>query len=261
MKIEVLMSCMHQKDIVIVSRSNLQNIPTVVINQCDVSQQTISKPSDLLTWIDTPTRGLSVSRNLALQHTMADICVIADDDEVFNNHILQTISNAYTQFPQADIIIFSHPIHDNNKLGSKPRKLSKYDLLKVSSRQITFRKKSIYPNITFDINLGAGTNNGGGEENKFLLDSYKAKLQIYFVPHKIASHYKQVSTWFFGYDANYFYNRGKSTRYIFGFWFACLYGVYFLLAKYSVYKGTIPLWTAAKNLFYGISRNELKIYD
>ena len=131
-----------------------------------------------------------------------------------------------------------------------------------SSVQTTqFSKSDIITNITFDINLGAGTNNGGGEENKFLLDCYKAKLQIYFVPHKIASHYKQVSTWFFGYDANYFYNRGKSTRYIFGFWFACLYGVYFLLAKYSVYKGTIPLWTAAKNLFYGISRNELKIYD
>ncbi len=256
LRIQVLLSCMHQKDATIVQRANLQQVPAVVINQCNVAQEKITYPTTHLTWIDTPTRGLSVSRNLAIRNATADVCVIADDDEVFEKNLVQIIQQGYTLCPQADVLIFSNPARQKN-ISKVPRKLSKYDLLKVASRQITFKLSKIQDKISFDTCLGAGTGNGGGEENKFLLDCYKAGLHIYFVPFTLSAHIKLPSTWFFGYDANYFYNRGKSMRYILGFWLSSLYGLYFLVAKYPVYKKTISPWQAAKNLFNGIWKNEL----
>ena len=262
LSVQVLMSCMHQKDMSLVQRSNLQEVPTVVVNQGAFAQEKITSPAPHLTWIDTPTRGLSVSRNLAIKNATADVCVIADDDEVFEDDLPQIINRGYAQCPQADVLIFTvgnRPV----KFGPKARKLKKWELLKINSVRTTFRRESILKkHISFDTLLGSGTGNGPGEENKFALDCYKIGLQIYFVPLKIATVLPGgKSNWFHGYDAQLFYTRGKSTRYIFGFWFACLYGLYFLLTKYPVYKKTISPWNAAKHLFSGIFKNELKKYD
>lgn len=259
--IQVLLSCMHQADMSIVNKSNLQNVPTIVVNQCNVQTEQHKKIGKYLLWIDSPTRGLSVSRNLAIKNTTADACVIADNDELFEENLPHIISKGYALCPQADVLIFTvgnRPI----KFGNKPRKLKKWELLKINSVRTTFKRESIIKNgISFDILLGSGTGNGPGEENKFVLDCYNKGLQIYFVPLKIATVIDIHSNWFHGYDKQFFYNRGKTTRYMFGFWFALVYGVYFLVAKYKIYRKTISFRQAAHNLFLGFWRNELKKYD
>ena len=51
-------------------------------------------------------------------------------------------------------------------------------MLRVCSCQITFKRASIIDNkLIFDVKLGAGTGNGAGEENKFLLDCYDKGLK------------------------------------------------------------------------------------
>ena len=140
--IQVLLSCMHQTDHSIVKKSNLEGIPVIVVNQCKISAEQHKKPNEYLHWIDTPSRGLSVSRNLAISNAAADICIIADDDEVFENNLSQIIEQGYAQCPQADILIFTmgnRPI----KFGNKPRKLKKWELLKITSVRTTFRRESI----------------------------------------------------------------------------------------------------------------------
>lgn len=252
MKIEVLLSCMYQKDISIVAQSHLQQVPTVVINQCDVSAEQTRYPTPQLTWVDTPTRGLSISRNLAIRNASADVCVLSDNDEVFKEDLVKVVAQGYAQFPQADVIVFGHPVYGGRKQGNKARKLGKYELLRVSSVQISFRLSCVKDNIFFDSLLGAGTDNGGGEEIKFLLDCYYKGLQIYYVPFVLSKLISQPSTWFLGYDEKYFYNRGRSTRYIFGFSFACLYGVYFLVTKYKRYVQSVPVSKASRALWKGI---------
>lgn len=254
---QVLLSCMHQKDRSIIKRSNLSDIPTLVINQCNTEEDAWENNEPLLKWLNTSSRGLSISRNLAIKHTSADIGILADDDEVFEKDLIQKISSAYEQYPQADIILFNiknFPI----KFGQNARPLKKWEILKANSIRITFRSKKIQGKIAFDPLLGSGTNNGGGEENKFLLDCWRQGLKIYFVPMTIAAlQENSKSVWFDGFNAHYFYTRGKSTRYIFGFWFACLYGLYFLIMKRHNYEKHIGMTTAAKNLFWGICKNEL----
>ena len=258
---QVLLSCMHQTDFGIVEKSNLSNVPTIVVNQCQVDKEQHEQIGPYLHWIDSPTRGLSISRNLAISNASADVCVVADDDEVFEDSLSDIINRGYALCPQADVLIFTvgnRPV----KFGNKPRKLKKWELLKINSVRTTFRRESILKKqITFDVLLGSGTGNGPGEENKFVLDCYSKGLRIYFVPLKIATVLDTHSNWFHGYDKQFFYNRGKTTRYMYGFLFALVYGGYFLIAKYPVYHKTILPGSAAYSLFLGIWKNELKKHD
>ncbi len=262
MNIEVLLSCMHQKYASIIKDSNLDDIPTLVINQCDIKEQRWAPQTPNLRWLDTPTRGLSVSRNLGILNSKADICIVADDDEIFEDNLLHNIKQGYEKYPQADLIIFTVG-NRPDKFGKIARKLRKIELLKVISVRITFRLKSIKSkNILFDPLLGSGTGSTGGEENKFVLDCYKQGLKIYYVPLRIATvRPMKNSRWFSGYNKQFFYNRGKTTRYIYGFWFAGIYAIYFLIFKHHIYSQTISIFQAGKSLFAGIWMNELKHYD
>lgn len=256
MNFEVLMSCMHQKDMQIIERSNLQNVQTLVVNQCDTSdeQMLISGKHRML---NTNSRGLSVSRNMAINNADADICLIADDDEIFVDDLQKIVLSGYSMFPDADIVIYKLA-NRYKRLGNKPRRLKKYDLLRVASWQISFKRNSIKAGIAFDPLLGAGTDNGCGEENKFLLDTYKAGMKIYYVPLIIAEGIEDgESTWFFGYDERYFYNHGKTTRYMLGLPVSLFYALYTLIKQYHRYKVSISFLKAAKALFGGIIDNEL----
>ena len=87
MKIQVLLSCMHQVDHTIVKRTNIQT-DAVVINQCDRNEITTYQFSNKLNqicnviFVSTIERGISKSRNMALKYATGDICIICDDDEI-----------------------------------------------------------------------------------------------------------------------------------------------------------------------------------
>lgn len=257
-KFAILLSCMHEKDKEIITRSNIKS-DCVIINQCDenTKEEISIDENKICLWINSTERGLSISRNMAIKNSKADICLIADNDEMFDENIEEKILKAYEEIPHADIIVFN--LHNKlTKLKDKIYKLSRLETLKVASWQITFKKISIIDNnINFDIKLGAGTGNGAGEENKFLLDAYDKGLQIYHCPINIAKMIENESTWFNGYDEEYFYKRGASTRYILGFWMSCVYAIYFLIFKYDMYKNDTKFFYAMINIFNGIFNNKL----
>lgn len=77
--IEVLLSCMNQDCENIVFRSNLNNVRTLVVNQCDVVQDDLIEYNDKLRCINTGSRGLSRSRNMSwriLHHRMLQVIPI-----------------------------------------------------------------------------------------------------------------------------------------------------------------------------------------
>ena len=98
---------MHQDDYSLLDRINLQS-EAVVINQCDrESNYIFSVNGHKVTWINTLERGLSRSRNMALKNATADLCVICDDDEVLSDNYPDMINNAYSNLPDADLIVFN----------------------------------------------------------------------------------------------------------------------------------------------------------
>ncbi len=257
MNLNVLLSCMHQKDFSIIEKSNLSLVDTIIVNQCDVAEEEkVVQNTHLM--VKSPTRGLSVSRNLAIKNSDADICLLSDDDEIFNNDLNEIITAAYDKIPDADIIIFKMKNYPT-RFPDEIKKLKKYDCLKVSSFQISFRLSKIKNNIFFDSKLGAGTGNGASEECKFLLDCYESGLKIYYVPIEIGTINIVSSTWFSGYDKKYFFNRGKTTRYILGLPISILYAFHFLLLKRKLYKKNISVWQAGKFLFKGILAKDIDV--
>ncbi|MBQ9514330.1 MAG: glycosyltransferase family 2 protein [Clostridia bacterium] len=254
LKVSVILSTMHKTNADVVSESNIK-CDTVVVNQCDCEKETEVKNGNI-TFISSPDRGLSKSRNLAIKKSDADILVVSDDDEEFSDGFYEEIKKAYGLLPKADVIIFD--VHGRPRnFGDKPKKLSKLQLLKVCSVRITFKSEKIKDKIFFDERLGAGTENGAGEENKFLFDCYRKGLKIYHYPYYIAKLKESESSWFKGYDEKYFYNRGMTTRYTMGFFLSFLYAFYYSFAKRKLHKGQMSVIKSLKYTLKGIFENKL----
>ncbi len=254
MDLQVLMATMHAKDISVVKNSNL-TCQTVLVNQCDCEEESVQKIENVLK-IDSPERGLSRSRNLAIKHATASVAIISDDDEEFIPNLEELVLKAYQELPEADIIVFD--VHGRDrKFGDSPKRLKKLDTLKVCSVRLSFRLDKVQNKIWFDTRLGAGTGNGAGEENKFLFDALKLGLKIYHYPLYIATLKEGDSSWFKGYDEKYFYNRGMTTRYIMGWFLSTAYAFYYAVAKRNLHKGQMSVMGCIKHTLRGIRENKL----
>ena len=150
MTFEVLISCMNQNDISIVSKANLKK-NVIIINQANFEK--VFEDSDKnIKMYSTIERGLSKSRNLAIEKSNADICLISDDDEVFVDDLEHLVLDSYNKY-NYDIIVFDLSNY-HKKIIRKPHILKRFELLKISSVQISFKRSSVYGIVNFDENLG-----------------------------------------------------------------------------------------------------------
>lgn len=261
MTFQILMSCMHRKDMQIVKDSQI-NCDVLVVNQCDESREEQSSER-CQRMIYTKERGLSKSRNMAIDRAWADICLLSDDDELFQHDVEERVLKAYADYPEADIIAFKVDNADtfgygvNNSKRIYPNHAYKCGLigcLHISSWQISFRRASIVEKaIRFDELMGSGTGHGAQEESKFLIDCLRAGLTIWFVPITVATMIdSEESQWFKGFDKIFFIDRGWATRRFLGWWLATLYAFYYAWKKRSMYKQDISPMCALGCMLRGI---------
>lgn len=184
MNIEVLVSTMQQNDFSLVERMNIKS-NALIINQCDQNKYIeVEKENGNIRMISTTDRGLSKSRNLALDNSKADICIVADDDLIYEYNYLNIVRQAYKDYPAADIIAFSVPSTNQNRPTSelKEGKVDFLHSMKLASFQITFKRQTfIENNIRFNELFGAGAKYTCGEENILLTEALKKDLKIFYV--------------------------------------------------------------------------------
>ena len=211
MNIEVLVATMHQTDTDLIKKMNLKT-NAVVINQTDkVDYKEIKSDNTTVRFFSFNERGVGLSRNSALMRSSADICVLADDDMVFSDHYEETVSRAFSENPQADVIIFNL-IEEGASLNrqiSSPTKINILNYMNYGAR-IAFKRKAVsYNGITFNLNFGGGTAHQCGEDTLFLSDCLKKGLKILALPVAIATlKEERESTWFKGYNEKYFFDKG-----------------------------------------------------
>lgn len=156
----------------------------------------LQQRSDVL-YVPSKTKGLSVSRNLALSYATADLVVFADDDIRFLPDAFQRISDAFVQLPQADILTFRYCVspglyRKHYPLSVKQRSL--FSIFRVSSVEVVARRESLLSKqVKFDERFGLGTAMPVSEENIFLADCLKADLQVWFYPATIVAHPDETS--------------------------------------------------------------------
>lgn len=261
-----LISCMHQTDHSILQRSNVQT-DVVVVNQCDCDKieefDFTNKFGEIChcKFISTTERGLSRSRNMAIKHAPNNaICLLCDDDETLADDIKQKILAAYGRMPDASMIAFALTRNDLSTpkvYPSTDRPLRFRQLLSTSSLQISFLKIKIAEcGVTFDVKMGSGTGNGGGEENKFMLDIRRAGGKLYYAPECIATINPGESQWFNGYDAQYMQNLAWASRRSMGPMIAWAYIHHWVLTHRHFYKPYLSPIAAYKNLITGFFQHK-----
>lgn len=266
MKIEVLLSCMNQKDFSVTEKMNLTT-DILIVNQTKKNgyvERIIGKNKQRM--ISNTQKGLSKSRNELLLNMNGDIGILCDDDVEYEKNYEEIILKAFNELEEADIIVFNiKRINSkiiNRKMMTKIRRAPRYR--NYSSVQLAFRKTSFYKNnLFFNIQFGTGSSYSSGEEALILREANRKKLKIYEYPAIIATVDDSNSSWFIGYDEKFFFDKGAwlkeaypKTYYIF-MW-------YFVLKLYS--KCQLSLIQILKNLINGVkgyklNKNYMEFYN
>lgn len=231
MKIEVLLSCMNQKDFSITEKMNLTT-DILIVNQCNENkyEERIVKGKKQR-MIYTTQRGLSQSRNELLNNMEGDIGILCDDDVVYENDYEQKIKEAYLTLELADIIIFDIERLNARNIIKKMTKIKKASQYKgYGSVRITFKKESFYKNnLWFNRNFGAGGKYTSGEESLILREAKRKKMKIYEYPKIIATVDFSTSTWFEGYNDKFFKDKGAWLKEAYPY-------TYFIFKWYFIFK-------------------------
>jgi len=228
--VEVLISAMYLDDIEIVNRTNIQT-DAVVINQCNIDEyKEFSHKTSTVKLFSSTDRGLSKSRNKAIELATGDICLFCDDDEYLYNGYKDIILKAYSELPNADIIVFKF-LYPGKKYGISIKKIGFLNSSSISSVELSFKRKSIVDSqIKFNHNFGSGSIYSAGEENMFIYDCLNKGLQIYYYPLEIGKLLDgEGSKWFRGFNEKYFFDKGA--------WLAaCFPKLKYIIVFYALYR-------------------------
>lgn len=253
MRLEVLLSAMHLEDYKYINTLNITT-DCVVVNQCNENGiQSIVDNRRNIKFISTTERGLSRSRNMAVDNADGDICILCDNDVEYVRGYEDIILDQFRDNQEYDIIIFfiDRKLNDSKPYFHKSKKMGYISTLKVFSPEIAFRRKSLQDNnIKFKTDFGAGSQYSMGEENIFLYDCLKKGLKILYVPLQIASLRKEESTWFQGFAKKYFFDKG-AVFYEMSNILSIPLILQFAIRKYKLYKDDMSLSNALKYMFEG----------
>lgn len=259
MKLEILMSCMNQNNFDLTDNMNLTT-DILIINQTNENRYNERvKNGNMQRMISNTQRGLSKSRNELLLNMSGDIGIFCDDDVKYEKNYKESILEAFKKLKDADIIVFNINRINSKVSHRKPmqkiRRAPKYK--NYSSVQIAFKKESFYKNnLFFNINFGTGSKYSAGEESLLLRLANRKKLKIYEYPVTIATVDDSTSTWFRGYNAKFFYDKGA--------WLREAYPkTYFIFAWYFIFKFlkkyNLSFVLIFKNIINGIKGYKLNL--
>lgn len=210
-KIQVAISTQNlTNDEVVNTLISNMNVKTdyIIINQTNKENINI-KNKKVITKAE---KGLSKSRNTAIEKSTENIILLADDDIIYENNYEKIVKDAWNKYKEADIICF-YIRSKNNKRKIKRMKSGKVGYIKamrIVSMEISFKKTSIEKaNLKFQEDYGAGAKYNRGEEQIFLYDAIRKGLKVIFVNKKIGEAKQEESNWLTGYDLEYFNMQGK----------------------------------------------------
>lgn len=252
MTVELLISTMHQQNYALLDNINLCS-NAVVVNQCDKDETVVlTHRGNRVKWINTTQRGLSRSRNMAIQNATADICMLADDDMEYRADYVNTVCAAFAE-TKADMIGFQVQGIEKEfkKYASEKRRISYLSSMKMASVELAFKRTAFLEKaIQFDELIGAGTPFLMGEENALLFQCFRKKLKIFYVPQVIADLHLGNSTWFTERNETYFMGKGASFAAM-NTPFTALFIWQFAIRKRKLYQKESTVFHAVRQMFKG----------
>ena len=233
----------------------------VVINQCGHEAiQKLNFHGNNILWIDSATRGLSVSRNLALKHSTGEFLLLVDDDEVLSHDLEKKLSRWFDEKPDKDILAFQVNGIERKFKSYAPdaHDISRFGSMKLSSVELALRGEAVRrAGISFNESFGSGAKYKMGEENIFLFTCFREKLSAAYVPEVIAGLHMDKSSWFTGFNEKYFTDRGATYYEMFGSMAGPMV-LQFLIRKKELYQKDLSFGKALQCACSGIRERKME---
>lgn len=172
---------------------DLRDLNIIIVNQTS-KEFKLESSLESVTVINSFEKGLSISRNLALQNATFDWCLIADDDLIYTIDFTQNIVFGINNFKNSGVIIFQAQIDANLLLRAYPsyskENLSNFEKLEVASFEMLINRKKVFDKVLFNSFFGLGSKVfNSGEEQLFMRDVHKKlSLPISYISSVIVQH-------------------------------------------------------------------------
>lgn len=245
---------MRRSDLSFVADMNIST-SLLIINQCPSGEtgpdlESFHGKTRMITCNE---KGLSKSRNKALDYARGEICLLSDDDLIYRNDLEEQILHAFDGNPNCDLLFFQVEGIDK-KFKNYPDRACKVGYIKslrISSVEIAFRTSKIKEaGIRFNEIFGTGAKYASGEENIFLFHCLGKGLNMKYIPLKIADMYVGNSSWFRGFNRDYFHAKGAAFTAM-SESLSNLLIFQFLVRKYILFRKELGPFCAAKLMYEG----------
>lgn len=172
--------------------SHFSGFNILIVNQT-TSDKLLNSDYPSVRIVNTFEKGLSKSRNTALDNAKGDLCIISDDDIVFHQDFERNAVDAYNIYPDAALITFRIERDATilyKKYPQRPNvKPNVFDRLNVMSVEMVLNRRKLKQNsIKFNENFGLGAKFRMGEEAIFTNALHADNLKMVMVPYILGRH-------------------------------------------------------------------------
>ncbi len=259
MKVEVLVAAVNEDVHELVEKMNLET-DAVIVNQCDqFAYEEFEHKGRRIRCFSMKERGVGLNRNTSLLRADKEICLFSDEDIVLSPDYEQTILEAFSKRPKADLIVFNVLVDPMRKtyFNDNKHRVRWYNYGRYPAYAIAARTEALHKaGVTFSLLFGGGAKYSNGEDSLFLHDCLKKGLRLYTETAQIGEEIYRESTWFHGYTEKFFVDRGVLYHYLYGR-LAWLWGLRFLVTKRKLMCTDISLKQAYCYMRRGIREGRL----
>lgn len=224
MKVQVLISAMHKNPRELIKKMQVFS-EAILINQCDKNDYEefliVDEKNDerKICAYSFAERGVGLSRNNALLRATEEISLFSDEDIIYDVNYENKILDEFEKHKEADVLLFNVRVCEERRtyFHQKFHRVRWYNCGRYPAYAIAIRTEKMHEkNLTFSLLFGGGAKYSNGEDSLFLKDCLKAGLKMYASPVVIGEEEENESTWFFGYNQKFFYDRGVLYHYLYG---------------------------------------------
>jgi lipopolysaccharide cholinephosphotransferase len=182
--------------------------------------KTTAKNGSPITIYGFTSKGVSQNRNQLLNFSTADYLTFCDDDMIMTDNYWTIVLSAFQKYPKANVIRFNVESLNPKRKIRLGKKNGRIGFLTLKSRGVVgcfYKRAWLFDNqLGFDETMGPGTAITSGEDTLFNHTLCKKTKQCFQVCKTIAQVKQDQSSWFSGYNEQYFINTGYTYQKMFG---------------------------------------------
>lgn len=191
-ELEVLIATMNKTSLDFLSKMfgelNYLDFNILVVNQTSKGNE-LESPYTNIKVVNSYEKGLSKSRNIAINHATKPVCLLADDDIVFKRGFDKFVLQSHKEVPHS-IITFQTQTTLNKlywEYPKQPKIHNEFIRRKTLSIEISFKKEEL-KGLQFNEGFGLGAQFEDGENYIFLNEANKRGIEAYFVNKTLSVH-------------------------------------------------------------------------